>query len=58
MVNIKNTNRECIKASELNQEVLNNIQISSQESMIIKSLQNFYSDTNNINLFLSFLNKI
>ena len=57
MVNIKNTNtnKECIKASELNQEVLNNIQISSQESMIIKSLQHFYSDTNNINLFLSFL---
>ena len=30
MVNIKNTNRECIKASELNQEVLNNIHQSKK----------------------------
>jgi len=41
-----------VEATKLNQEVLKNIQISSQENMIIKSLEKFYEDVNNINLFV------
>jgi peptide subunit release factor 1 (eRF1) len=41
-----------VEAVKLNQEVLKNIQISSQENMIIKSLEKFYEDIKNINLFI------
>jgi hypothetical protein len=47
---------ETSEAIKLNQEVFKNIQISSQEIMIIKSLDKFYEDTNNINLFISIIN--
>jgi len=40
----------------LNQEVLKNIQISSQENMILKSLEKFYEDNNNIKLFIPIIN--
>lgn len=43
-------------ASELNQEVFRNIQITSQENMIIKSLEKFYEDNNNINNFILIIN--
>jgi hypothetical protein len=39
-------------SSKLNQEVFTNIQITSQENMIIKSLEKFYEDEININLFI------
>ncbi len=45
-----------LEASKLNQEVFKNIQITSQENMIIKSLEKFYDDTNNINLFIPIIN--
>jgi hypothetical protein len=47
---------ETSEAIKLNQEVFKNIQISSQENMIIKSLDKFYEDTSNINLFISIIN--
>ena len=37
--------------TSLNHEVFKNIQITSQENMIIKSLEKFYEDDININLF-------
>lgn len=43
-------------AAKLNTEVFQNIHISSQENMIIKSLEKFYDDENNINLFLPIVN--
>jgi len=36
----------------LNQEIFNNIEITSHENMIIKSLEKFYEDINNVNLFI------
>ena len=40
----------------LNHEVLKNIQITSQENMIIKSLEKIYEDEYSINLFISIVN--
>jgi hypothetical protein len=45
-----------LEASKLNQEVFKNIQITSQENMIIKSLEKFYDDMNNIDLFIPIIN--
>ncbi len=45
-----------LESSKLNQEVFKNIQITSQENMIIKSLEKFYEDDKNINLFIPILN--
>ncbi len=45
-----------LESTRLNQEVLKNIQITSQENMIIKSLEKFYEDEKNINLFISIIN--
>jgi hypothetical protein len=44
------------ESSKLNTEVLKNIQITSQENMIIKSLERFYEDDSNINLFIPIVN--
>lgn len=43
-------------ASKLNNKVLKNIQISSQENMIIKSLEKFYEDDKNIDILLEIIN--
>lgn len=45
-----------LESTKLNQEVLKNIQITSQENMIMKSLGKFYEDENNINLFIPIVN--
>jgi hypothetical protein len=45
-----------IESTKLNQEVLKNMQISSQENMILKSLEKFYEDNNNIKLFIPIIN--
>jgi hypothetical protein len=45
-----------IESTKLNQEVLKNMQISSQENMILKSLEKFYEDDNNIKLFIPIIN--
>ena len=45
-----------LESTKLNQEVFKNIQITSQENMIIKSLEKFYEDDQNINLFIPILN--
>ena len=45
-----------LESTKLNQEVFKNIQITSQENMIIKSLEKFYEDDKNINLFIPILN--
>lgn len=42
--------------NELNREVFNTIQITSQENMIIKSMDKFYTYNNNVHLFLSIVN--
>jgi hypothetical protein len=47
---------EINESTKLNNEVLINIQITSQENMILKSLEKFYEDTNNINLFIPIIN--
>jgi hypothetical protein len=47
---------EVSEATRLNQEVLKNIQISSQENMILKSLEKFYEDISNYNLFIPIVN--
>ena len=47
---------EINESTKLNNEVLMNIQITSQENMILKSLEKFYEDTNNINLFIPIIN--
>ena len=44
------------ESNKLNQEVFKNIQITSQENMIIKSLEKFYEDDVNINLFIPIIN--
>jgi hypothetical protein len=45
-----------LESTKLNHEVFKNIQITSQENMIIKSLEKFYEDKNNINLFIPIIN--
>ena len=44
-----------LKSLELNNKVLENIQITSQENMILKSMENFYTHDININLFLNII---
>lgn len=41
---------------KLNHKILKNIQITSQENMIIKSLEKFYEDSNNVDIFLEIIN--
>jgi hypothetical protein len=43
----------CRTAVELNKEVIDNIQITSQEHMILKSMEKFYMDNANINFFMN-----
>jgi len=45
-----------LEANRLNQEVFKNIMITSQENMIIKSLEKFYEEDININLFIPIIN--
>lgn len=45
-----------LESTKLNQEVFKNIQITSQENMIIKSLEKFYEDDLCINLFIPIVN--
>jgi len=45
-----------LESTKLNNEVFKNILITSQENMIIKSLEKFYEDIKNINLFIPILN--
>jgi hypothetical protein len=45
-----------LESTKSNYEVLKNIQITSQENMIIKSLEKFYEDINNINFFIPIVN--
>ena len=40
----------------INQEILKNIQISSQENMLIRSLEKFYLNEENINIILPIIN--
>ena len=40
----------------INQEILKNIQISSQENMLIRSLEKFYMNMDNIHLILPIIN--
>lgn len=40
----------------INQEVLKNIQISSQENMLIRSLEKFYMNINNMHIILPIIN--
>jgi hypothetical protein len=44
------------ESTKLNQEVFKNIQVTSQENMIIKSLEKFYEEEQNINLFIPIIN--
>ena len=53
---IKNDNQERKIASKMNQKIFKNIQISSHEDMIIKSLNSFYENDKNIDIFLSIIN--
>lgn len=43
-------------ALKLNHKILKNIQITSQENMIIKSLEKFYEDSKNVDIFLEIIN--
>jgi hypothetical protein len=43
----------CRTAVELNKEVIDNIQITSQEHMILKSMEKFYMDDINIKFFMN-----
>lgn len=45
-----------LKSTELNQEILKNIQISSQENMIIKSMEKFYESIDNSLDFIPIIN--
>jgi hypothetical protein len=45
-----------LEANKLNSEVFKNIQITSQENMIIKTLEKFYEDPININTFIPIIN--
>ena len=42
--------------NNLNEEVLKNIQITSQENIIIKSFEKFYENKENINLLITIIN--
>ena len=48
--------KNTLSASKLNHKVLKNIQITSQENMIIKSLEKFYEDDKNVDIFLDIIN--
>ena len=43
-------------ATKMNHKIFKNIEITSQEDMIIKSLYNFYENDNNISIFLDIIN--
>lgn len=45
-----------LESTKLNHEVFRNIQITSQENMIIKSLEKFYEDDSYIKLFIPIVN--
>jgi hypothetical protein len=45
-----------LESTKINNEVFKNIQITSLENMIIKSLETFYEDDCNINLLISIIN--
>lgn len=45
-----------LESTKLNQEVFKNIQITSQENMIIKSLEKFYDEKSYIKLFIPIVN--
>lgn len=45
-----------LESTRLNQEVFKNIQITSQENMIMKSLEKFYEVPENISLFIPIVN--
>ena len=45
-----------LESTRLNQEVFKNIQITSQENMILKSLEKFYETPENISLFIPIVN--
>lgn len=45
-----------LESTRLNLEVFNNIQITSQENMIMKSLEKFYEMPENISLFIPIIN--
>ena len=44
-----------MNASELNKQVLENIQITSQENMILRSMESFYLNKNNIDFFINII---
>jgi hypothetical protein len=52
---VDDTNR-VLEATKLNQEVFKIIQITSQENMIINSLEKFYENDAHIKLFIPFIN--
>ena len=45
-----------LESTRLNQEVFKNIQITSHENMIMKSLEKFYEIPENISLFIPIVN--
>ena len=47
---------ETPESTKINNEIFNSIEISSQENMIIKSLEKFYEDPININYFIPIIN--
>jgi hypothetical protein len=47
---------EIHESTKINQEVFKNIKITSQESVIIKTLEKFYEDKFNIDLFIPIVN--
>ena len=53
---IKNDTLERKTAAKMNYKIFKNIEITSQEDMIIKSLNNFYENDNNITIFLDIIN--
>ena len=42
-------------AVKLNKQVFENIQITSQENMILKSMEHFYTNNNNVILFMNII---
>ena len=53
---IKNDTQERKTAAKMNYKIFKNIEITSQEDMIIKSLNSFYENDNNITIFLDIIN--
>jgi hypothetical protein len=45
-----------LESTRINNEVFKNIQVTSQEIMIIKGLEKFYEDNTNINLLIPIIN--